>query len=148
MQGGKGGEFKRYGIQLHDFPVTGKPRCDRPVALARLPGERLSFAETALKLGGKSDEEVRRTGAIDQADEQVEALFAARFQTTASPIHRAVWERQLPVELFQSQTPAVPPDVERIQQCSLDVVRRNRAAGTLLDERQKISSVMCWREPC
>jgi hypothetical protein len=36
-----------------------------------------SFAETALRLGGKSDEEARRTGAIDKADEQVEALFAA-----------------------------------------------------------------------
>ena len=36
-----------------------------------------SFAETALKLGGKSDEEARRTGAIDKADDQVEALFCA-----------------------------------------------------------------------
>lgn len=111
-------------------------------AAAPPPAERASFAETALKLGGKSDEEVRRTGAIDQADEQVEALFAARFQTTASPIHRAVWERQLPIELFQSQTVAVPSDVEQIQQNSLDIVRRHRAAGTLLDERQKISSAV------
>jgi hypothetical protein len=31
-----------------------------------------SFAETALKLGGKSDDEARRTGAIDAADDQVE----------------------------------------------------------------------------
>ena len=40
-----------------------------------------SFAETALKLGGKSDDEARRTGAIDKADDQVETLFAAQYQT-------------------------------------------------------------------
>ena len=52
---------------------------------AVLDEPKASFAETALKLGGKSDEEARRTGAIDKADDQVEAMFAARFQTTASP---------------------------------------------------------------
>src|SRR5690606_18856790 len=40
-----------------------------------------SFAETALKLGGKSEDEARRTGAIDKADDQVEALFAPQYQT-------------------------------------------------------------------
>src|SRR4029077_9989008 len=65
-----------------------------------------SFAETALRLGGKSDEEARRTGAIDKADEQVEALFAARFQTASSPVHRAVWDRGLPIELFLAQPPS------------------------------------------
>ena len=53
-----------------------------------------SFAETALKLGGKSEEEARRTGAIDKADDQVEALFAPQYQTTASPAHRAVQGRR------------------------------------------------------
>ena len=31
-----------------------------------------NFVETALKLSGKSEEEARKTGAIDRADEQVE----------------------------------------------------------------------------
>ena len=48
-----------------------------------------SFAETAMKLGGKSEEEARRMGAVDKADDQVEGLFAARFQTVNSPVHRA-----------------------------------------------------------
>ena len=47
-----------------------------------------SFAETALKMGGKSDDEARRTGAIDKADDQVEQLFAKRFQTVNSPVPR------------------------------------------------------------
>src|SRR5205809_7609571 len=82
-----------------------------------------SFAETALKLGGKSDEEARRTGAIDRADDQVETLFAARFQTVNSPVHRAVWDRGLPVDLFLSEPPPpAAPEVQRVMQTSLEVV--------------------------
>src|SRR5882762_2948375 len=61
--------------------------------------ENQSFAETALRLGGKSDEEIRRTGAMDKADEQVEKLFSRQHQTASSPIHRAVWDQAVPVEL-------------------------------------------------
>ena len=59
-----------------------------------------TFAETALKLGGKSEEEARTTGTIDRADDQVEALFAARYQTVNSPVHRSVWDHRVPVDLF------------------------------------------------
>ncbi len=102
--------------------------------------EGASFAETAMKLGGKSEEEARRMGAVDKADDQVESLFAARFQTVNSPIHRAIWDRELPVELFTSQSPTTPPDVDRVMQNSLDVVRRHREAGTLLDANKKITN--------
>ena len=78
--------------------------------------EAASFAETAMKLGGKSDEEARRMGAVDKADDQVEELFAARFQTVNSPIHRAVWKRELPVDLFASSAPQTPPEVDRVMQ--------------------------------
>jgi hypothetical protein len=44
-----------------------------------------NFIEASLKLGGKSEEEASRTGRLDQADEQVEALFAPRYQTSQSP---------------------------------------------------------------
>ena len=43
--------------------------------------ENQSFAETALRLGGKSDEEVRRTGAMDKADEQVPRTKAVTKET-------------------------------------------------------------------
>jgi len=101
-----------------------------------------SFAETALKLGGKSDEEARRTGAIDKADDQVEELFAQRFQTAYSPIHRAVWDAQLPVELFRSDKPQTPPAVQQVMQASLEAVKRHRQAGTLLDDHRKISDAV------
>src|SRR6476660_9196181 len=92
-----------------------------------------SFAETALKLGGKSEEEARRTGAIDRADDQVEQLFKAQYQTVNSQIHRAVWERTLSVELFEAAHDSRPPDVRQVVGHSLDVVRKHRTGGTLLN---------------
>jgi alkylation response protein AidB-like acyl-CoA dehydrogenase len=98
-----------------------------------------SFAETALQLGGKSEEEARRTGAIDRADDQVEQLFQPQYQTVNSPIHRAAWDRALPVELFQAEAESTPSDVAEVMNRSLDVVRRHRAGGTLLNAENKIA---------
>src|SRR3954453_9608885 len=94
--------------------------------------EGTSFAETALKLGGKSADEARRTGAIDTADDQVEALFAPQYQTVNSPAHRAVWDRGVPVELFMSAAPNTPPDVQQFMDNSSAAVQRHKSAGTLL----------------
>jgi alkylation response protein AidB-like acyl-CoA dehydrogenase len=98
-----------------------------------------SFAETALKLGGKSEEEARRTGAIDKADDQVESLFAAQYQTTASPAHRAVWDDRVPVELFASSTPPASSAAAKVMEDSLAVAKRHVAAGTLHNSEKKIS---------
>ena len=61
-------------------------------------------------------------------------------------MHRAVWDRELPVELFQSRPPQTPPDVERVMQDSLDRdaqarqgrhatwTRTRRCRSTVLDE--------------
>src|SRR5262245_759559 len=97
-----------------------------------------SFAETALKLGGKSADEAGRMGALDKADDQVDQLFAKKYQTTNSPVHRAVWDREMPIELFESRTPTTPPDVERVMNDSLAVMRKHVKAGTNMDERKKV----------
>src|SRR6266849_5848166 len=97
-----------------------------------------SFAETALRLGGKTDEEARRLGAVDKADEQVEALFEQRYQTSHSPIHQAVWDRKVPFALF---TPQPMPDYapcDVAMNKAYDVVLRRRAAGQMLDENGKL----------
>ena len=96
------------------------------------PSGGTSFAETALVLGGKSADEARRTGAIDKADDQVESLFSPQYQTVHSPAHRAVWERGIPIELFQSSEPDTPHDVTKVMDDSLAVVERHRTAGTLI----------------
>ncbi len=98
-----------------------------------------SFAETALELAGKSRDEAQRTGAIDKADDQVEALFAPQYQTVNSPVHRAIWDDKLPIELFAAKASSTPADVQKVMQDSLAVARRHRDAGTLLDERGKIA---------
>jgi alkylation response protein AidB-like acyl-CoA dehydrogenase len=100
--------------------------------------ERQSFAEAALRLGGKSDEEARRLGAVDKADEQVEALFAARYQTSNSPVHRAVWQGRVPLDLFAPPPLAPCAPCDAAMQRSLEVVRHRRDAGTLYDEDRKL----------
>ncbi len=104
------------------------------------PNPAVSFAETALRLGGKSEDEVRRTGAIDSADDQVETLFAQQYQTSASPIHRAVWDRQIPTELFQAHANCPSEEVAGVINRSLAVVRAHLAAGSLLRRRAKSAS--------
>jgi alkylation response protein AidB-like acyl-CoA dehydrogenase len=98
-----------------------------------------SFAETALRLSGKSEEEARRTGTVDKADEQVEALFAPQYQTVNSPIHKAVWEGKTPLELFNPPLLPASAPCDPSMEISIDVVRRRLETGTLRDERGKVS---------
>ena len=105
--------------------------------------EKQSFAETALKLGGKSEEEARRTGAIDKADDQVEALFAPQYQTVNSPVHRAVWDGETPIDEFISATPRRRPRAEGDGRLA-GRGPQARQAGTLLNNEAKAAS----RRPC
>jgi alkylation response protein AidB-like acyl-CoA dehydrogenase len=98
-----------------------------------------SFAETALRLGGKSEEEARRLGAVDRADEQVEALFKPQYRTENSPVHKAVWGARVPLDLFDPPPLAPEAPCDRVMEASLALVRRRREAGTQLDERGKLS---------
>ncbi len=129
---------------------------DTPVPLASPSGSRLaapsteapesqpvaskeSFAEVALRLGGASDDEAKRTGVLDTADDQVEALFADRYKTTNSPIHRAVWEHTVDSDLFDCEKATHNEAVSRVVQRSLDVVLMHRERGTLLNDLGKIT---------
>jgi alkylation response protein AidB-like acyl-CoA dehydrogenase len=105
----------------------------------RATGNEATFVETALKLGGASEEEAKKTGALDRADEQVEDLFAPKYQTSGSPAHRAVWDKEFPVELFAGQNCDASPEAQQVMQKSIDVVRRRRKEGTLMNERHKIT---------
>ena len=102
----------------------------------------VSFAETALRLGGKSEEEAQRTGAIDEADDQVERMFQPQYQTVNSPIHQAVWSRTLPVELFQSHDVETAENVQTVMDDSVTLVKEHRKQGTLLDSNNKISEAV------
>jgi alkylation response protein AidB-like acyl-CoA dehydrogenase len=97
-----------------------------------------SFAEEALRLGGKGAEEVRRMGAVDAADDQVESLFADKYRTNASPIHQAVWDARVPADLWTMPPPPATPEADVVMRDSLAVVRKHRNAGTLLGPDRKI----------
>ncbi|MCS7166401.1 MAG: acyl-CoA dehydrogenase family protein [Gemmatales bacterium] len=99
---------------------------------------RPSFAETALAQAGKSAEEVRRLGAVDRADEQVEALFQPQYQTVNSPVHRAVWEGQVPMALFDPP-PLEPAPCDAVLERCYEVLQRARAAQRLWNEQGKVS---------
>lgn len=98
-----------------------------------------SFAETALRLGGKSADEAQRTGVIDTADDQVESLFSPQYQTIASPIHRAIWDREVVAEHFSGSSP-VAADLEftLVLNTVKNIVCKRRRAGTLLNEHGKL----------
>jgi alkylation response protein AidB-like acyl-CoA dehydrogenase len=101
--------------------------------------EQQSFAEAALRLSGKTDEEARRTGAVDRADEQVESLFAPQYQTVNSPVHKGVWDGKVPLEQFQpAALPATLP-CDAAMERSVAIVRRHREADTLYDENGKVT---------
>ncbi len=103
------------------------------------PKNEVSFAETALRLGGKSEEEAKRTGAVDKADDEVEGMFADKYKTVNSPIHKAVWENKIPLELFS--TPKLDPATISIpaMEKSLEVLRTARKEKRQYDAQGKLS---------
>lgn len=120
--------------------LTGPPSMIDPeeTAAPSEPQEK-SFAEVALELGGKSADEARRTGAIDTADDQVEALFAPQYQTVNSPAHRAVWDRGVPVEEFDSSPVTIDPEIKKVMDDAVAVVKRHQKAGTVHNDEGKIT---------
>src|SRR5579871_251145 len=99
---------------------------------------RESFAETALRLSGKSEDEARRMGAVDKADDQVESMFEERYKTANSPVHQAVWDGRVPLQLFMP--PPLPPSApcDAAMDRSLEIARRRRDSNTLYDEKGKV----------
>lgn len=102
--------------------------------------EEASFAETALRLGGKSQDEAKRTGKIDTADDQVEEMFAAQYQTAASPVHRAIWDRSIPLKLFGFDSAPMADSINVSMNRAVGMVRNRKRDGRLLDDENKISS--------
>ena len=118
-------------------PVTSQAEQDSKTLASDHEGE--SFAEVALRLGGATADEARRTGAVDAADDRVEDLFAPQYKTVNSPVHRAVWDQRVPTELFASTDDAGSASVQKVVDHSLEVVRLHRDQGTLLNEQGKIA---------
>jgi acyl-CoA dehydrogenase len=101
-----------------------------------------NLAEDVLRQSGKSEDEVKRTGAVDRADDQVERMFEAKHRTANSPVHKAVWDRNTVLDLFKVQ-PLIESDscTASMEKC-LAIVSRHRDAGTLYDANNKVSNAV------
>ena len=78
-------------------------------------------------------------GAVNKADEQVESLFAPQYQTSNSPMHKAVWDGHVPLALFAPPPLPVAAACDVAMEKSLEIVRRRRDAGTVYDEKGKVA---------
>ena len=95
-----------------------------------------TFVETALKLGGASEEEAKKTGALDRADEQVEDLFAPKYQTAGSPAHRAVWDKEFPIDIFSGTSRPASPAADEVMR-QVDRSRPPSPKRRHADEREE-----------
>lgn len=104
-------------------------------------GQEPNLAEEVLRGSGKSEEEVRRTGKLDRADDEVEGLFGDKFRTVNSPAHRAVWHNRVSLGAFAADDLSFGTarlDCPAMRE-SVDSVQRHRREGTLYDANGKIT---------
>jgi alkylation response protein AidB-like acyl-CoA dehydrogenase len=102
-------------------------------------GQDPNLAEQVLRDSGKSEDEVRRTGAVDRADEDVDGMFDERMRTSNSPLHRMVWNVAGVRHFAANALPANADKAVIAQQSCIDVALAHRAAGTMYDEHGKVS---------
>ncbi len=105
-----------------------------------------NLAEEVLRQAGKSADEVKRTGTIDRADDQVESLFEAKYRTVNSPLHKAVWDNVTPVDLFRASLLDQSEACQTAMKRCLEVIRKHRDAGTLYDAKGKLSEELVHGE--
>lgn len=112
-------------------PVTPSPNSSAPGG----NGPAQSFAETAMRMGGKSENEARRMGVLDSADERVEEMFDPKYQTAASPVHRAIWDQDFPIDFFTFRDPPRLPSAlaADVMEQSLRIVRMHVQQGTMIN---------------
>ena len=96
-----------------------------------------SFAETAMELGGKTSTESKSIGRVDTADDQVEHLFEDQYQTTNSPVFKAVWDKEFPTKNF-FEFDFHRPNFKMLNNC-LDIARSFKKKDSLYNDNGKLN---------
>ena len=125
-----------------DEPNLHSPAAEPEGAQQPTPeAESQSFAETALKLGGKSEEEARRARGDRQGRRPGRGAVRPQYQTSTAPRIGAVWDGQVPVELFVSER--ARHSAGRGESDGRFAGRRaaaRRESASILDEHRKVSA--------
>jgi len=100
--------------------------------------ETATFVETALKLGVRAKKRRRRPERSTARTSRSKTCFAPKYQTAGSPAHRAVWDKEFPIDIFCGQTRAASPAAQLVMDKAIEVAKRRRKDGTLFDEKSKI----------
>lgn len=98
-----------------------------------------NLAEDVLRKSGKSEDEVKRTGQIDRADDATENMYGPRGKTVNSPIHRLFWKRA-GVQHFAPHALVAEPATATVIANSIGVAKRRRAAGDLYGANGKVTA--------
>jgi alkylation response protein AidB-like acyl-CoA dehydrogenase len=98
-----------------------------------------NLTEEVLRQGGKSEDEVRRTGTIDRAEDEYERTLAPEARTVNSPVHKAVWDHRVPVEQFAAQRTEAEAGYKTAMARCKEIVKRHIEAGTIYGDNNKIT---------
>ncbi len=97
-----------------------------------------NLTEEILRQGGKTEEEVNRTGTIDRAEDDYEAGLAPGYRTANSPVHKAVWD-QVSSDLFAPLAPLAPREVPLdILDKAVAIMQKHTADGTIYGADNKV----------
>jgi alkylation response protein AidB-like acyl-CoA dehydrogenase len=105
------------------------------------PNDDGNLTEDVLRQGGKSEDEVRRTGAIDRAEDEFERMLDPKARTANSPVHKAVWDRKVPMSQFKGKRKenALRSKYRVTMDNCKEIVVRHVNAGTVYDSNNKVS---------
>jgi alkylation response protein AidB-like acyl-CoA dehydrogenase len=96
------------------------------------PGQDL--VTRAALAAGASPAEAEALGEIAGADDAADALFAPRYQTEHSPVHRAIWDGRCPVSLFDAPPPSpLAGRARAAMDGAMEAVGRHQRAGSYVD---------------
>lgn len=122
-------------------------KSDKSDARLGLADDEGGVIDDVLRSGGKSEDEIAKTGELDRSDEIAEQNYDPKFRVENSPVFRAVWSGFTPVDFFRNLalskdgTRAAPLYQARMD-AAVSVVSAHRVAGTLMGPDGKVSEAV------
>jgi alkylation response protein AidB-like acyl-CoA dehydrogenase len=100
-----------------------------------------NLTEDILRQGGATEDEVKRTGTIDRADDDVEAALPPAYRTENSPVHKAFWQKE-----SATRFGTLPPSAEKPHgdaalatlNKAIAIATKHHEAGTIYGEDNRV----------